>query len=79
MAIRRALDTHRALTVHVTHPTLLHWLKDLRMYPSDVVVWQIADPAEEFTDFFGFAPSPLFTRECIVQLDLALLILHNPV
>ncbi len=78
MAIRRALDTHTALTVHVTHPTLLHWLKDLRMYPSDVVVWQIADPAEEFADFFGFAPPPLFTRELIVQLDLALLMPPQP-
>jgi hypothetical protein len=77
MAIRRALDNHGALTVHVTHPTLLHWLKDLRTY-SEGVVWKIADPTEEFTDFFGFAPSPLFTRECIVQLDLSSLTPPQP-
>lgn len=71
MAIRRALDNHDSLTVHVTHPTLLHWLKDLRTYPEGVVFWKIADPIEEFIAFFGFAPSPLFTREGIVQLDLS--------
>ncbi|NJN65902.1 MAG: hypothetical protein HC884_03890 [Chloroflexaceae bacterium] len=78
MAIQRALNDHTALTVHVTHPTLLHWFKDLRTYPTDVVAWKMADPAEEFVAFFGFAPPSLFTRERIVQLDLASLTPPQP-
>lgn len=71
IAIRRALDSHTHVTVHVTSPLLVHWLKDLRIYPPDVVTWETVDPTEEFITFFGFAPPVLFTPALIVQLELA--------
>jgi hypothetical protein len=70
IAIRRALNDRTSLTVHITHPTLLHWFKDLRSYSPHSVSWNVVDPTEDFKDCFGYYPPPIFTPKLIVQLDL---------
>jgi hypothetical protein len=68
-SIRRALDEGRSLTVYVTDPLLLHWLADLVEY--DGIEWRHVAPETDYRRVFGEDPSPPFTPDLIIALDLA--------
>ncbi len=68
--IRVALDQDEPLVVYTTNPVLLGWLSDLQRYPERRVAWHVVDPAEEFTELFGVAPSEPFTPARIAALQL---------
>jgi hypothetical protein len=68
-AIRHALDHGQPLIVHVTDRLLLHWLDDLADYEG--IAWQHIAPEADYRRLFGTDPTPLFTSELLIALDIA--------
>jgi len=70
--IQRALATTPppALEVIIRHPTLVHWLSDLRQYPHDIIEWRTVDPVRQFYEHFGTPPPPELSPTLIAALDV---------
>ncbi|NJL05928.1 MAG: hypothetical protein HC911_13685 [Chloroflexaceae bacterium] len=70
--IQRALTTRsqQALVVVIRHATLVHWLADLRQYPSSHIVWRTVDPLHQFLEHFGTPPPPELSPAMIAALNV---------
>lgn len=70
--IQRALASMPAptLVVVIRHATLVHWLADLRQYPSSHIDWHTVDPLRLFLDHFGTPPPPELSATIVAALDV---------